>query len=235
MFNFLRNHHTVIHSNYPVLNSQKQLKRVPISTSSLPLVISWFFIVAALMGERWSGLSNKSQIHGVLCSEAQSAPQFLYYWGPVFFLPMPFCPETTMRSPHTTMKSNPHSPQLEKACTQQWRPNTTKKTKFKKNFKRTYLRASSLRAPLTSWLLYPGQMAPPLWTFSSSTKQWLSTAGFHPPFLGVPSPQIQPTANQKVFFLIPEISKRQHHLHCIYNYLYSIYLILGMISNLEMT
>ena len=135
MFNFLRNHHTVIHSNCPVLNSQKQLKRVPISTSSLPLVISWFFIVAVIMGERWWGLSNKSQLRGVFYSEAQSAPQFLHYWGPVLFLPMPFCPETTMRSPHTTTKSNPHSPQLEKACAQQWRPNTTKKiNKVQKKF-----------------------------------------------------------------------------------------------------
>ena len=30
-----------------------------------------------------------------------------------------------MRSPHTAIKSSPHSPQLEKACTQQWRPSAT--------------------------------------------------------------------------------------------------------------
>ena len=33
---------------------------------------------------------------------------------------------TTMRSPHTTTKSSPRSPQLEKARTQQQRPNTAK-------------------------------------------------------------------------------------------------------------
>ena len=33
---------------------------------------------------------------------------------------------TTMRSPHTAMKSSPRSPQLEKACAQQQRPNTAK-------------------------------------------------------------------------------------------------------------
>ena len=33
---------------------------------------------------------------------------------------------TAMRSPHTAMKSSPHSPQLEKARAQQRRPNTAK-------------------------------------------------------------------------------------------------------------
>ena len=33
---------------------------------------------------------------------------------------------TAMRSPCTAMKSSPHSPQLEKACMQQRRPNATK-------------------------------------------------------------------------------------------------------------
>ena len=32
-----------------------------------------------------------------------------------------------MRSPRTTMKNSPCSPQLEKACAQQRRPNTAKK------------------------------------------------------------------------------------------------------------
>ena len=33
---------------------------------------------------------------------------------------------TTVRSPHTATESNPHSPQLEKAHVQQWRPSTAK-------------------------------------------------------------------------------------------------------------
>ena len=33
---------------------------------------------------------------------------------------------TAMRSPHTATKSSPHSPQLEKARAQQWRPNAAK-------------------------------------------------------------------------------------------------------------
>ena len=33
---------------------------------------------------------------------------------------------TTMRSPRTATKSSPRSPQLEKACAQQWRPNAAK-------------------------------------------------------------------------------------------------------------
>ena len=36
-----------------------------------------------------------------------------------------------MRNPRIAMKSSPRSPQLQKACTQQWRPNTAK-NKFKK-------------------------------------------------------------------------------------------------------
>ena len=31
-----------------------------------------------------------------------------------------------MRNPHTATKSSPRSPQLEKACVQQWRPNAAK-------------------------------------------------------------------------------------------------------------
>ena len=37
-----------------------------------------------------------------------------------------------MRSPHTAMKSSSHSPQLEKAHVQQWRPNAALKKKKKK-------------------------------------------------------------------------------------------------------
>ena len=37
---------------------------------------------------------------------------------------------TAMRSPRTTMKSSPHSPQLEEARAQQQRPNTAKKKIF---------------------------------------------------------------------------------------------------------
>ena len=43
---------------------------------------------------------------------------------------------TTMRSLCTAMKSNPLSPQLEKACAQQRRPNAAKKTKQNKRIKR---------------------------------------------------------------------------------------------------
>ena len=39
---------------------------------------------------------------------------------------------TAMRSPHTATKSSPCLPQLEKARTQQWRPNAAKKRKKKK-------------------------------------------------------------------------------------------------------
>ena len=43
---------------------------------------------------------------------------------------------TAMRSPRATTKSSPHSPQLEKACTQQWRPNAAKNNKIKLNLKK---------------------------------------------------------------------------------------------------
>ena len=56
-------------------------------------------------------------------------------------------------------------------------------------------------------------------------------------------PQIKNIKNKKK---IPKSSKKQnlnlphwqlftHHLHYIYNYLHSIYIILGIISNLKMT
>ena len=49
------------------------------------------------------------------------------YWSPC---PWSLCSATreatAMRSPHTTTKSSPHSPPLEKARSQQWRPNAAK-------------------------------------------------------------------------------------------------------------
>ena len=60
------------------------------------------------------------------------------YWACVPQLLKPTCLEpcsatreaTAMRNPCTTMKSSPRSPQLEKACAQQWRPNAAKNKKI---------------------------------------------------------------------------------------------------------
>ena len=41
-----------------------------------------------------------------------------------------------MRSPGTAAKSSPRLPQLEKACAQQWKPNTAKKNKKQKKKER---------------------------------------------------------------------------------------------------
>ena len=49
-------------------------------------------------------------------------------------VPRAYAPQreaTTMRSPRTAMKSSPHSPQTEKAHTQQRRPNAAKNKKIK--------------------------------------------------------------------------------------------------------
>ena len=49
------------------------------------------------------------------------------YWSPRTWSPCSTTREATaMRSPRTTMRSSPRSPQLEKARAQQWRPNTAK-------------------------------------------------------------------------------------------------------------
>ena len=48
-------------------------------------------------------------------------------WSPCAWSPCSATRETTaMRSPHTATKSSPRSPQLEKACAQQWRLNAAK-------------------------------------------------------------------------------------------------------------
>ena len=48
-------------------------------------------------------------------------------------------------------------------------------------------------------------------------------------------PKIQPTIDQKYFFKTPESSKKQNlNLPRSGNYLHSIYIALGIISNLEM-
>ena len=52
------------------------------------------------------------------------------YWSPhTYSLCSTTREATAMRSPCTATKSSPSSPQLEKARTQQWRPNTGKKKK----------------------------------------------------------------------------------------------------------
>ena len=69
----------------------------------------------------------------------------------------------------------------------------------------------------------------------------------NPPHLWVPHLQIQPTVDQKhtrkkVFRTFHEaefefVTHQQpftSHLHCTYNYLHSTYIILGIVSNLEM-
>ena len=56
------------------------------------------------------------------------------YWARVLQQLKPMCLEPVLRnkrshrneSPHIATNSSPHSPQLEKASTQQWRPNTAK-------------------------------------------------------------------------------------------------------------
>ena len=53
-------------------------------------------------------------------------PQLL---KPVRLEPTPQQEATAMRNPHTTTKSNPHSPQLEKARVQQQRPNAARNSK----------------------------------------------------------------------------------------------------------
>ena len=65
-----------------------------------------------------------------LCSRAYT-PQLL---KPARLEPM----LRNKRSHRTTVKSSPRSPQLEKARTQQQRPNAAKKTKKKLNNKKTY-------------------------------------------------------------------------------------------------
>ena len=55
------------------------------------------------------------------------------YWSPHAYSPCSATREATaLRSPSTARKSSPRSPQLEKACAQQRRPNSTKK-KFLKS------------------------------------------------------------------------------------------------------
>ena len=49
------------------------------------------------------------------------------YWSPHAYSPCSATRETTAtRGPHTAMKSSLRSPQLEKACVQQWRPKAAK-------------------------------------------------------------------------------------------------------------
>ena len=80
-----------------------------------------------------------------------------------------------MRSPRTAMKSSPRSPQLEKACTQQQRPNAAK-NKFKKKIKKET--AGILHHPQTTHMSY--LLTGMVWLFLTTGAFWCSSLDLHP-------------------------------------------------------
>ena len=93
------------------------------------LVVQWLRICLPMRGTRVQSLDRE----GPTCRGA-TKPQQLSLCSrarePQLLSPRATTTEAhAMRSPCTTTKSSPRSPQLEKACTQQRRPNAAKKEK----------------------------------------------------------------------------------------------------------
>ena len=108
-----------------------QVSKVYVGTS---LVAQWLRIHLPMQGTRVQALvredptcrgKTKPVCHNYWACAL--APACCNYWSPRASSPCPTTREATaMRSPRTATKSSPRSPQLEKACTQQRRPNADK-------------------------------------------------------------------------------------------------------------
>ena len=123
---------------FKILSSSLLLRNMLVGTS---LVVQWLRICLPM---QWTWVRALVQEHPT-CHGATKPVRHNYwacvlelmsqnYWAHEPQLLMPACLElcsatreaTTMRSPCTTVKNSPSSPQLKKAPTQQWRPNAAK-------------------------------------------------------------------------------------------------------------
>ena len=116
--------------------------------TGLPLVAQWLRICLPIQGTRVRALVREDPTcHGAAkpvchnCWACALEPASHNYWSPraattEACMPRARAPRqreaTTMRCLHTATKSSPCSLQLEKACTQQRRPNAARKNKLKK-------------------------------------------------------------------------------------------------------
>ena len=110
------------------------IERVENIPSGASLVVQWLRIHLPMQGTRvWSLVQEDPTCCGAtkpvhhnywVCALEHASHN---YWS---LCAQSLCSTTreatAMRSPHTARKSSPHSPQLEKARMQQWRPNTAK-------------------------------------------------------------------------------------------------------------
>ena len=104
------------------------------TNSGTSLVVQWLRIRPPVQGTRvWALVWEEAACRGATKPMHHNywacalGPASHNYWSPRTWSPCSATREATaMRSPRTSMKSSPCSPQLEKARTQQWRPNAVK-------------------------------------------------------------------------------------------------------------
>ena len=107
------------------LEKQNKERKTNERIEGASLVAQWLRIRLPMQGTRVQALVRKDPT-----CRGPTKPTSHNYWSPCAWSPCSATREAAaMRSPHTTTKSSPRSPQLEKDCTQQWRPNTAKNKK----------------------------------------------------------------------------------------------------------
>ena len=114
---------------WDIIERIKEKIKIKETYAGTSVVVQWLRICLPMQGARVRALVREDPT----CRRAaKSVSQNYWAHVPQLLSPRTWSPcsptgePTAMRSPHTTMKSGPRSPQLEKAHVQQQRPNATK-------------------------------------------------------------------------------------------------------------
>ena len=125
---FINGYHLVIFKSLLFLGTSLVVQWLRVRLPGASLVAQWLRICLPVQGTRVRALVRKipHAMEQLSPRATTTEPTCHNYWSPYAWSPCSKRKATAMRSPCTTMKSSPCSPQLEKAHAQQRRPNAAK-------------------------------------------------------------------------------------------------------------